>query len=109
MAHRANLTATYSVPYLAHACLEVLNCTVNLTSTSCEIWAPTQVAAWAQAAAAAITGLPLAAIKVNITYLGGGLGRKLETDCIVQAVQRRQSHRKTGEAHLASPGRLPAR
>ena len=81
------LDATYSVPYLAHACLEVLNCTVNLTKTSCEIWAPTQVAGWAQAAAAAITGLPLAAVKVNITFLGGGLGRKLETDCIVQAVQ----------------------
>ena len=79
--------ATYSVPYLAHACLEVLNCTVNLTPTSCEIWAPTQVAGWAQAAAAAITGLPLTAVRVNITYLGGGLGRKLETDCIVQAVE----------------------
>jgi isoquinoline 1-oxidoreductase beta subunit len=79
--------ATYSVPYVAHACLEVLNCTVNLTATSCEIWAPTQVAGWAQAAAAALTGLPLSAVKVNITYLGGGLGRKLETDCIVQAVQ----------------------
>ncbi|MBB5057394.1 isoquinoline 1-oxidoreductase beta subunit [Granulicella aggregans] len=81
------IDATYSVPYLAHACLEVLNCTVNLTPTFCEIWAPTQVAGWAQAAAAAITGLPLAAVKVNVTYLGGGLGRKLETDCIVQAVQ----------------------
>ena len=81
------IDATYSVPYLAHACLEVLNCTVNLTPTSCQIWAPTQVAGWAQAAAAALTGLPLAAVTVNITYLGGGLGRKLETDCIVQAVK----------------------
>ncbi len=85
-AHKT-IEATYSVPYLAHACLEVLNCTVNLTQTSCEIWAPTQVAGWAQAAAAALTGLPLSSVTVNITYLGGGLGRKLETDCIVQAVR----------------------
>jgi len=78
--------ATYNFPYLAHACMEVLNCTVNLTATACEIWAPTQAAAWVQATAAAITGLPAASITVHTTLLGGGLGRKIEQDYIAQAV-----------------------
>jgi len=81
------LTATYSFPYLAHACMEVLNCTVNLTSTSCQIWAPTQVASWVQSTAQALTGLPLTSITVYTTLLGGGLGRKLELDFITQAIQ----------------------
>ncbi len=80
------LTSTYTFPYLAHACMEVLNCTVNLTATTCEIWAPTQASGWVQATAAAITGLPLAAITVHTTLLGGGLGRKIEQDYIAQAV-----------------------
>ncbi len=82
----STLTATYSFPYLAHACMEVLNCTVNLTSTTCEIWAPTQASGWVQATASAITGLPLTAITVHTTLLGGGLGRKIEQDYIAQAV-----------------------
>jgi isoquinoline 1-oxidoreductase beta subunit len=81
------LEATYSFPYLAHACMEVLNCTVNLTATSCEIWAPTQAAAWVQSTAAALTGLPASKILVHTTYLGGGLGRKFEQDYIAEAVQ----------------------
>src|SRR5208283_4673120 len=81
------LEATYSFPYLAHACMEVLNCTVDLTSTSCEIWAPTQAASWVQGTAAALTGLPLSKITVHTTLLGGGLGRKIEQDYIAQAVQ----------------------
>jgi len=81
------IEATYSFPYLAHACMEVLNCTVNLTSTTCEIWAPTQAAGWVQSTAAALTGLPAAKITVHTTLLGGGLGRKIEQDYIAQAVQ----------------------
>ncbi len=81
------LSSTYSFPYLAHACMEVLNCTVNLTSTTCEIWAPTQASSWVQATAQALTGLPLNKITVHTTLLGGGLGRKIEQDYIGQAVQ----------------------
>jgi len=84
---KTTLEATYSFPYLAHACMEVLNCTVNLTATACEIWAPTQASSWVQATAAALTGLPLTSIVVNTTLLGGGLGRKIEQDYIAQAVQ----------------------
>lgn len=81
------ITATYTFPYLAHACMEVLNCTVDLTSSACTIWAPTQAAAWVQGTAAALTGLPASKITVHTTLLGGGLGRKIEQDYIAQAVQ----------------------
>ena len=81
------LNATYTFPYLAHACMEVLNCTVSLGPTSCEIWAPTQAASWVQSTAQALTGLPLSSIVVHTTLLGGGLGRKIEQDYIAQAVQ----------------------
>ena len=81
------LDMTYTFPYLAHACMEVLNCTVQITPTSCDIWAPTQAAGWVLGSAAAITGLPASKINVHPTLLGGGLGRKIEQDYIVQALQ----------------------
>lgn len=78
---------TYSLPYVAHACMEVLNCTVNLTATSCEVWAPTQGAGLVVGTVIAITGLAPSQVTVHTTYLGGGLGRKIEQDFIAQAVQ----------------------
>ena len=78
--------ATYQVPYLPHVYMEVLNCTVNITPTSCEIWASTQAPAWIQATAAAMTGLDPSAVTVHATLLGGGLGRKIELDYVVQAI-----------------------
>lgn len=83
-AHRVD--ATYTLPYLAHACMEVLNCTVHLTTTSCEIWAPTQASSWVLGTAVALTGLKPAQIQVHPTLLGGGLGRKIEQDYIAQAI-----------------------
>ena len=80
--------AVYSLPYLAHACLEVLNCTVNLIpNVSCEIWAPTQASSLVLSTVQAITGLSAGQIIVHTTLLGGGLGRKIEQDFISQAVQ----------------------
>jgi isoquinoline 1-oxidoreductase subunit beta len=84
--------ATYTVPYVAHATMEVLNCTVRIawsgaTPVACEIWAPTQAAGTVAANASKLTGLPTSAIKVNTTFLGGGLGRKIEQDYIWQAIQ----------------------
>jgi len=79
-------SGTYSVPYLAHATMEPMNTTALVTDTSCEIWSPTQVQTAAATAAAAITGLPNTAITIHTTYLGGGLGRRLETDYVKQAV-----------------------
>ncbi len=77
----------YDVPYLAHATLESMNCTASVTTAGCEIWAPTQAPGFVQAAAAALTGLPLEQISVHCTFMGGGLGRKFELDYVTQAVR----------------------
>jgi isoquinoline 1-oxidoreductase beta subunit len=79
--------ATYSLPYLAHACMEVLNCTVRLDKTSCDIWAPMQAPSWVAATVAGLTGFSPGQINVHPTLLGGGLGRKIEQDYISQAVR----------------------
>jgi len=81
------LDLTYDLPYVAHATMEVMNCTASVTPSSCEIWAPTQGQTSAVYTAAAITGLSPAAIQVHTTMLGGGLGRKIEMDFIAQAIQ----------------------
>lgn len=80
--------ATYTLPYVAHACMEVLNCTVDyVAGVRCTVWAPTQSARLALTLLVALTGLPADKITLNTTYLGGGLGRKAELDFISQAVQ----------------------
>ncbi|HSH97267.1 MAG TPA: molybdopterin cofactor-binding domain-containing protein, partial [Methyloradius sp.] len=79
--------AIYELPFLAHATMEPMNCTVHLQSDSCEIWVGTQVPTIAQGAIAQLTGLPLEKITINNHLLGGGFGRRLEVDFIVQAVQ----------------------
>ena len=80
------ISVTYTLPYLAHACMEVLNCTASVTATSCEIWAPSQGADANLRTAMAVTGLPATAITIHPTLLGGGLGRKFEQDFIQQAI-----------------------
>jgi isoquinoline 1-oxidoreductase subunit beta len=79
--------AIYQVPFLAHATMEPLNCTVHVTPATCEVWVGIQVVARAQEAAAKITGLPLQQVTVNNHLLGGGFGRRLETDFVTDAVR----------------------
>jgi len=82
------LEASYSLPYVAHACMEVLNCTVEYQAgVRCEVWAPTQSAKAALTLVMALTGLTADQVTVHVTALGGGLGRKAEQDFISQAVQ----------------------
>ncbi|MDB6002605.1 MAG: tat (twin-arginine translocation) pathway signal sequence domain protein [Rhizobacter sp.] len=81
------LEAVYQVPFLAHAAMEPLNCTVHVRKDSCEVWVGTQVLSRAQAAAAAVTGLPLDKVTVHNHLLGGGFGRRLEIDSVTRAVQ----------------------
>lgn len=81
------LEAAYEVPFLAHAAMEPMNCTVRLRSDLCEIWTGTQVITRAQRAAAKVTGLPLEKVMVYNQYLGGGFGRRLEFDNVPQAVR----------------------
>src|SRR5213593_2124373 len=68
--------AVYQAPYLAHACMEPMNCTAHVRDGRCEIWAPTQSPQGVQRAAARVTGLPVEATTVHVTYLGGGFGRR---------------------------------
>jgi isoquinoline 1-oxidoreductase beta subunit len=79
------LEAVYEVPYLAHACMEPMNCTVRADESGAEIWCGTQSPQAAQHAAAAVLGIPAAKIKVNTLYLGGGFGRRGEADYVAQA------------------------
>ena len=85
---KAVIDATYSLPYVAHATLEVLNCTVDyVAGVRCEVWAPTQSARTAMSLIVALTGLNASQVTIHTTFLGGGLGRKAEVDFISQAVQ----------------------
>jgi len=79
--------ATYQVPFLAHATMEPMNCTVHVRRDGCEVWVGTQVAARAQAAAAKTTGLPLDKVVVHNHLIGGGFGRRLEIDGVIRAVE----------------------
>ena len=79
--------ADYELPFLAHATMEPLNCTVRLTSDACEIWVGTQVQARVQEYAAKAADLPLDKVIVNNHYLGGGFGRRLEPDMVETAVR----------------------
>lgn len=79
--------ARYQTPYLAHAPLEPLNCTVEVSSEGCEVWLGTQSQGDVHDTVAQLTGLPKDKIRVHTTFLGGGFGRRLETDFVVEAVQ----------------------
>jgi isoquinoline 1-oxidoreductase beta subunit len=80
------IDAIYEMPFLAHATMEPMNCTVDLRGDACELWVGTQVPALAQGAAAKVSGLPVEKVKVHNHYLGGGFGRRLEVDNVIQAV-----------------------
>jgi isoquinoline 1-oxidoreductase beta subunit len=79
--------ATYEVPFLAHATMEPMNCTVHLRKDGCEIWLGTQAIARVQAAAAKAAGLPLDRVVVHNHLIGGGFGRRLEADGAIRAVE----------------------
>src|SRR4029434_2620417 len=64
--------ATYQVPFLAHATMEPMNCTVHVRQDGCEIWVGTQALARAQTAAAKVLGLPPDKVVVHNHLLGGG-------------------------------------
>ncbi len=85
----SRIEAEYELPFLAHAPMEPLNCTVEIGPDGCEIWTGTQFQTPDQAAAAKILGLEPAQVKIHTTFLGGGFGRRANpaSDFIVEAVQ----------------------
>lgn len=81
------IDAVYEVPFLAHACMEPMNCTADVRSDGCDIWAPTQAQTNTRLTAARLTGLSLDRIAVHTTHLGGGFGRRSEQDFVADAVE----------------------
>jgi isoquinoline 1-oxidoreductase beta subunit len=83
----APLVAEYSLPYLAHAPMEPLNCTVRRGTDGCEIWTGTQFQTVDQQRVAAILGLKPEQVAIHTTFLGGGFGRRanLASDFVVEA------------------------
>ena len=83
------IEAEYSLPYLAHAPMEPINCTVKISADKCEIWTGTQMPGIDQAAAAAILGFKNEQVDIITPYLGGGFGRRATptSDFVSEAVQ----------------------
>ena len=79
------VTADYSLPFLAHACMEPMTATVRIDNGKIEIWAPTQSVTLSTWAAARALGVDESAVTVYPTLLGGGFGRKIENDAIAAA------------------------
>ncbi len=77
--------ATYEAPFLAHATMEPINCTAQVTPEGCDIWVGTQIPSVAQKAVALTLGLKPEQVRIHNHLLGGGFGRRLEFDFIVQA------------------------
>ena len=76
------IEGTYEVPYLAHATMEPMNCTVLMKDGKCESWVGHQATSVVQNLLSEVTGIPKSDVTVNITYLGGGFGRRAEPDFI---------------------------
>lgn len=79
------IEAEYRAPWLAHAAMEPINCTVLFEGNKATVWVSTQVPGLARAAAAEALDLPDEAVTVHVLMLGGGFGRRLEVDFIAQA------------------------
>src|ERR1700676_2705871 len=81
------IEAEYEVPFLAHATMEPQNCTAHVRGDRCDVWPPTQNQTNTQNLAAKITGFDPKAVFVHTTFLGGGFGRRFETDFVGEAVE----------------------
>ena len=79
------IRAAYNLPFMTHAPMEPGNCTAHYQGSKCELWAPTQVPQDCRDTVATVIGLDPDQVKVNVTLMGGGFGRRLEHDYAVEA------------------------
>jgi len=79
------IEAAYELPFMAHAPMEPGNCTAHYQGSKCELWAPTQVPQDVRDSVATAIELDPDQVKVNVTLMGGGFGRRLEHDYAVEA------------------------
>jgi isoquinoline 1-oxidoreductase subunit beta len=70
----------YQTPYEAHACMEPLNCIAYYQEKKLEIWGPIQAPDWVQSFLSKEMNMPMENVVVNMTFLGGGFGRKAFLD-----------------------------
>jgi isoquinoline 1-oxidoreductase beta subunit len=85
-AGEAAIEAVYEWPYLAHACMEPMNCTALFNAGELTVWVGSQALSVAQEVAAATAGLQPQQVTVHRTLLGGGFGRRAEMDFVEHAV-----------------------
>lgn len=83
----AVVQAVYCTPYLAHAAIEPMNCAADVRHDGCDVWVGTQSQSDTQEVAARIAGLPQSKVRVHTRFIGGGFGRRLETDFVAEAVE----------------------
>ncbi len=81
------IEAEYHVPYLAHACMEPLNCTVLVDGDKAEVWTGNQSPTFIVNGVSDGAGVKKSNVKINVTYLGGGFGRRAETDYVYKAAK----------------------
>ena len=82
----ARVEAVYEVPFLAHLCMEPMNCTALVSDAGVKVWAPTQSNTLAHRIAAEAAGVNPDKVIVHSTLIGGAFGRRAETDFVRQAV-----------------------
>ena len=92
---RAVIAADYEVPYLAHAPLELLSCTVRAGGGGCEVWVSTQSPTSVQETAGRVLGIDPDKVVVHTMMLGGGFGRRSQTDFVQEAVEVAKASGKT--------------
>ena len=92
--------ADYEAPYLAHATMEPMNCTAQVRPQHVDVWVGTQNPEAALAAAAEISGVGPESVYVHTCFLGGGFGRRSNTDDVRQAVTVAKAGRPAGAADL---------
>ncbi|MBG9375150.1 xanthine dehydrogenase family protein molybdopterin-binding subunit [Panacibacter sp. DH6] len=80
------IEAVYETPYQSHSCMEPLNCTAHVYDDKCEIWGPIQAPDWMQGMIAQYLGIKPDNVIINMTFLGGGFGRKAFMDYLDEAV-----------------------
>jgi isoquinoline 1-oxidoreductase beta subunit len=85
------LEAIFEIPYEAHATMEPMNCAAHFHDGICEVWAPTQSPQDVQRAVASVCGLPQDRVTVHVPLIGGGFGRRLQTDYAEEAARLSQA------------------
>ena len=80
------IKAEYRAPFLAHTTMEPINCTAQFKDGKLDLWVSTQVPSIAVGVASKLANIKSEDVRLHMTYLGGGFGRRLEVDMVVQAV-----------------------